>query len=115
MSLSLDAESLSLAAAPAVGTGAPRYLYRRLAPGELPRLNDLYNAYYRSHRPLEEAQWLYCANPHGNALIYAAFDQSGELAGMRPAIPYRLYWRGEERSAYEFADALVAVRHRNRG
>jgi hypothetical protein len=34
---------------------------------------------------------------------------------MRPAIPFRLYWRGEERVAYEFADALVARAHRGRG
>jgi GNAT superfamily N-acetyltransferase len=117
MSLSLEAESLSLpvTAPGAVAADLPSYIYRRLAMAELPLVNELYNAHYRVSRPLEEAQWLYSANPNGNAIIYAAFDESGELAGMRPAIPFKLYWRGEERSAYEFADALVAASHRNRG
>jgi GNAT superfamily N-acetyltransferase len=117
MSLSLDADSFSIPA-PARGAATgdlPRCLYRRLAAAELPRLNDLYNEHYSASRPLEEAQWLYARNPNGPALIYAAFDESGELAGMRPAIPFKLYWRGEERTAYEFADALVAERHRDRG
>lgn len=117
MSLSFEAQPLSLptAAADAAGKTRARYIYRRLSEAELPLLNQLYNECYRCQRPLGEAQWLYGASPNGKALIYAAFDESGELAGMRPAIPFKLYWRGEERTAYEFADALVAVRHRNRG
>jgi GNAT superfamily N-acetyltransferase len=91
------------------------YEYRRLDMAELPLLNDLYNACYRSERPLAEAAWLYAQNPNGPAVIYAAFDERGRLAGMRPAIPFRLSWRGRERMAYEFADALVDPAHRNRG
>lgn len=82
---------------------------------ELPLLNELYNAYYRSNRSLEEAVWLYANNPNGSAVIYAAFDQSGRLAGMRPSIPFKLWWRGQERMAYEFADALVDPRHQGKG
>ena len=81
---------------------------------ELSLLNDLYNACYQSDRPLPEAEWLY-RNPNGEPLIMAAFDESGWLAGARPAIPWRLSWRGEERIAYEFCDAVVASQHRNRG
>ena len=91
-----------------------RYSFRRLATSELPLLNALYNTCYRSDRPLEEAVWLYEKNPNGRAVVFAAFADDGELAGVRPAIPWRLVWRGQERSAYEFADALVAPRHRNR-
>lgn len=117
MSVTVDAESLSVAArppAPAPGAVA-RYAYRLLARAELPLLNDLYNENYRCRRPVEEAEWLYARNPNGSALIYGAFDENGALAGMRPAIPFQLYWRGESRVAYEFADALVSVRHRGRG
>jgi GNAT superfamily N-acetyltransferase len=114
---SIDAGSLSLpqAAAGAVRAEVPRYTYRRLTMNELPLLNDLYNQHYAGPRPLAEAEWLYAGNPYGESLIYAAFDESGALAGMRPAIPFRLYWRGQERIAYEFADALVGHAHRGRG
>jgi GNAT superfamily N-acetyltransferase len=116
MSTTFEAGSLSLPqAAGAVRAEQQRYTYRRLTMAELPLLNDLYNDSYPGHRPLEEAEWLYARNPYGESLIYAAFDESGALAGMRPAIPFRLYWRGEERLAYEFADALVAHAHRGRG
>jgi GNAT superfamily N-acetyltransferase len=93
----------------------PGYSFRCLAAAELPLFNDLYNACHGAGRPLEEARWLYGGNPNGEALVMAAFDQRGELAGVRPAIPWRLSWGGEERTAYEFADALVAPAHRNRG
>jgi GNAT superfamily N-acetyltransferase len=121
MSLSLEAGSLSVpAAVPASSAEAasaelPRYSYRCLASAELPLLNDLYNEHYRCQRPLAEAEWLYTRNPNGQALIYAAFDAAGQLAGMRPAIPFKLCWRGQERTAYEFADALVSARHQGRG
>ena len=91
------------------------YSFRRLAAAELLLFNDLYNACHQASRPLEEAQWLYGGNPNGEALVMAAFDQRGELAGVRPAIPWKLSWAGRERTAYEFADALVAPAHRNRG
>lgn len=96
-------------------SASARFDYRRLSMAELPLANDLYNAYYRAGRSLEEAVWLYADNPNGNAVIYAAFDRSGRLAGMRPSIPYKLWWRGEERMAYEFADALVDPRHQGKG
>ena len=123
MSTSAEADTLSLTPAATAVAGVqgalsaerPRYTYRRLTMAELPLLNNLYNESYPGHRPLAEAEWLYARNPYGESLIYAAFDESGALAGMRPAIPFRLYWRGEERVAYEFADALVAHAHRGRG
>jgi GNAT superfamily N-acetyltransferase len=123
MSTTVEADTLALTPAATtvagaqggIAAGRPRYTYRRLAMAELPLLNDLYNDSYPGHRPLAEAEWLYARNPYGESLIYAAFDESGALAGMRPAIPFRLYWRGEERVAYEFADALVAHAHRGRG
>jgi hypothetical protein len=123
MASTVDADTLALTPAATAVAGAqgaaaaerPRYTYRRLVMAELPLLNDLYNDSYPGHRPLAEAEWLYTRNPYGAALIYAAFDENGALAGMRPAIPFRLYWRGEERMAYEFADALVAHAHRGRG
>ena len=91
------------------------FSYRRLSMAELPLLNGLYNAFYRSDRPLAEAVWLYADNPSGNAVIHAAFDPDGQLAGMRPAIPFKLWWRGREHMAYEFADALVDPRHQGQG
>ena len=100
---------------PADRPASSRYSYRRLAMAELPLLNELYNTCYRANRPLEEADWLYRKNPNGEAIIMAAFDDDNELAGVRPAIPWKFVWRDEERTAYEFADALVAPRHRNRG
>lgn len=100
---------------PAATAALVRYSYRPLTMVELPLLNDLYNACYQTDRPLAEAEWLYKNNPNGPALIMAAFDESDELAGVRPAIPWKFSWRGEERTAYEFADALVAPQHRNRG
>jgi GNAT superfamily N-acetyltransferase len=116
MTTTVEAGSLGLPqAAGAARAESPRYTYRRLTMAELPLLNDLYNQSYACQRPLAEAEWLYARNPYGESLIYAAFDETGALAGMRPAIPFRLYWRGQERVAYEFADALVAHEHRGRG
>lgn len=92
-----------------------RYSCRRLAAAELPLLNDLYNVCYQADRPLAEAEWLFAGNPDGPPLIMAAFDPHNELAGVRPAIARKFCWRGEERMAYEFADAMVAPRHRKRG
>jgi GNAT superfamily N-acetyltransferase len=89
--------------------------FRRLRMAELPLLNDLYNAYYGAERPLEEAVWLYANNPCGTGVIFAAFDMTGRLAGMRPSIPFRLWWGGEERMGYELADALVDPRHQGKG
>lgn len=94
---------------------AARLHCRRLSLAELPLLNDLYNAYYQGNRPLEEAVWLYARNPNGSALIYGAFNERGDLVGMRPSIPFRLWWGGRERIAYEFADALVHPRYQRRG
>ena len=99
------------ARAPSTG----RLYYRRLGVEELPLLNDLHNAYYRRNRPLAEAAWLFAKNPHGSAVIYGAFSERGELIGIRPSIPFRLWWRGRERIAYEFADALVHPRYQRRG
>src|SRR5690349_8418110 len=113
MAFSVEADSL-VVPLPAAGAGA-RYAYRRLLPPELPLLNELYNENYQVQRPLAEAAWLYGPNPNGEALIYAAFDDSGRLAGMRPAVPIALDWRGEQRPAYVFADAIVARAHRGRG
>lgn len=107
--------NLNTTAPSADRAASPRYSYRRLSVAELPLLNDLYNACYQTNRPLEEAEWLYKNNPNGPALIMAAFDESNQLAGVRPAIPWKFSWRGQERTAYEFADALVAPQHRNRG
>lgn len=95
--------------------GAGRCYYRRLGVEELPLLNDLHNAYYRKNRPLAEAVWLFAKNPHGSAITYGAFSERGELIGIRPSIPFRLCWRGRERIAYEFADALVHPRYQRRG
>lgn len=94
---------------------AARFEYRRLDMAELPLLNDLYNAYYGADRPLEEAVWLYASNPCGTGVIFAAFDSTGRLVGMRPTIPFRLWWGGEERMGYELADALVDPRHQGKG
>ena len=91
------------------------YHFRRLQADELPVFNALHNVCHGVRRPLEEARWLYGGNPYGEAIVMAAFDQRGKLAGVRPAIAWRLACGGEERTAYEFADALVAPRHRNRG
>lgn len=88
---------------------------RRLGIDELPLLNDLYNAYYRRDRPLEEVSWLYAKNPHAAAVIFGAFNERGDLVGIRPSIPFRLWWSGRERMAYEFADALVHPRYQRRG
>ncbi|MEW6301896.1 MAG: GNAT family N-acetyltransferase [Verrucomicrobiota bacterium] len=107
-----DESKLAPVAEPAADSGG--YSYRWLTMSELPLLNDLYNACLRCDRPMEEAEWLY-RNPCGAAMIMAAFDAGGELAGVRPAIPWKLSWQGEERTAYEFCDALVDPRHRNRG
>jgi GNAT superfamily N-acetyltransferase len=101
--------------APPAAAAPARYSYRRLAMAELPLFNQLYNAYYGTDRPLAEAEWLYRDNPNGEALIMAAFDAAGELAGVRPALPWRILWQDRERTAYEFADALVGPRHRNQG
>jgi len=106
---------LDTTALPAHSAAAARYSYRCLTMAELPLLNDLYNACYQANRPLGEAEWLYRNSPNGPALIMAAFDEHGRLAGVRPAIPWKFSWRGQERTAYEFADALVAPQHRNRG
>ena len=94
---------------------APRYSYRRLDISELAKVNELYNACHVSSRPLAEAEWLYKDNPNGTAVIMAAFDENGELVGVRPALPWKFWWRGTQRSAYEFADAMVAPQHRKRG
>ena len=91
------------------------YHFRRLQAHELPVFNALHNVCHGVRRPLEEAQWLYGGNPYGEAIVMAAFDERGKLAGVRPAIAWRIACGGEERTAYEFADALVAPRHRNRG
>jgi GNAT superfamily N-acetyltransferase len=115
MAFSVEADSLVLQAPAAAGAGQRCYACRRLLPAELPLLNELYNQNYQARRPLAEAAWLYGGNPAGEALIYAAFDDSGRLAGMRPAVPITLDWRGEERPAYVFADAVVAPGHRGRG
>jgi len=94
---------------------SPLFRYRRLTTSELPLLNNLYNAYYSSNRPLEEAVWLYANNPNGPAVIHAAFDENGALAGMRPSIPFAVWWDGRERMAYELCDALVAPQYQRRG
>jgi GNAT superfamily N-acetyltransferase len=114
--------SLGSEIGPAPDAGLPparaaraRYTYRRLTMAELPQLNEVYNACYGRNRPLAEVEWLYRDNPNGEALIMAAFDADGELAGVRPALPWRIVWQGRVRIAYEFADALVAPRHRNQG
>jgi GNAT superfamily N-acetyltransferase len=99
---------------PAANRHPADYNYRWLEMAELPLLNSLYNECLASDRPLGEAEWLY-RNPNGDAMIMAAFDEAGELAGVRPAIPWKLCWQGRERTAYEFCDALVAPRHRSRG
>lgn len=91
------------------------YEFRFLAINELPLLNELYNRCYRFDRPLAEAQWLYRDNPNGPAVVSAAFDDRGRLAGMRPAVAWKVFWQGRERTAYQFTDALVAPEHRNRG
>lgn len=91
------------------------YEYRCLDLAELERFNDLYNVCYGSDRPIDDARWLYAENPHGPAVIFAAFDRLGALVGVRPAIPFRQTWGGRERTAYEFADALVHPEHRRRG
>ena len=103
------------AAASTQPRAGPAFHYRLLEKAELARVNELYNGYYAERRPLEEALWLYAANPNGAAVIYAAFDEAGKLAGMRPSIPYRVWWRGQERTAYKVADALVDPRHQRRG
>jgi GNAT superfamily N-acetyltransferase len=92
-----------------------RFYYRRLSVTELALLNALYNSYYRTNRPLDEAHWLYARNPYGVAVLEAAFDGRGQLVGMRPSVPFKVWWRGEERMAYEFADALVHPGYQRRG
>ncbi len=92
-----------------------RYTFRRLASTELPLVNDLYNKVYHSNRSQAQAEWLYQRNPYGAAIIFGAFDSSGQLAGMRPAIASRLFWRGQQKPSYQFIDALVAPEHRNKG
>jgi GNAT superfamily N-acetyltransferase len=116
MSLRSDTTGLvGPSTAPPAAAAPARYSYRRLAMAELPLLNQLYNACYGRDRPLADAEWLYGKNPNGEALIMAAFDGDGELAGARPALPWRIVWQDQQRTAYEFADALVAPRHRNQG
>lgn len=95
--------------------GGAGYRFGRLPLTDLPKLNALYNACYGVERPLAEAQWLYARNPAGPAVVFGAFDAAGRLVGMRPAIPFRQAWYGQERTAYEFADALVDPAHRGRG
>lgn len=106
---------MKASAQPAGSAASLRYNYRRLLMTELPLLNELYNRCYQSKRPLEEAQWLYKDNPNGEAVITAAFDDNNQLLGMRPAIAWKVFWRGRERIAYQFTDALVAPDHRGRG
>jgi GNAT superfamily N-acetyltransferase len=64
---------------------------------------------------LADAEWLYARNPYGEAIVFAAFTADGELVAMRPAAAHKFWWRGQERRAYQFVDALVAPEHRNRG
>ena len=92
-----------------------RYTFRRLASTELSLVNDLYNKIYHCNRSGAQAEWLYRHNPYGEPLIIGAFDSSGQLVGMRPAIASRLFWRGLQKPAYQFIDALVAPQHRNKG
>jgi GNAT superfamily N-acetyltransferase len=110
MRLGLNATTRS--AAPAASMP---YRYRQLTMDELPALNALYNACHGTTRPLAEAEWLFRENPNGPAVIMAAFDDEDTLVGVRPALPWKYVWRGVEHSAYEFADAMVAPSHRNRG
>jgi predicted GNAT superfamily acetyltransferase len=91
------------------------YTVRRLADRELPLANDLFNRWSPTHRSLAEADWLYRNNPYGEGIVFGAFDARDQLVGVRPAIAWRLVWRGHERMAYQFTDALVAGPHRARG
>ncbi|MGQ0523014.1 MAG: GNAT family N-acetyltransferase [Betaproteobacteria bacterium] len=110
MRLGLDATMRS-----AARTVGARYRYRQLAMNEIPALNALYNACHGTTRPLAEAEWLFRENPNGPAVIMAAFDDEDTLVGVRPALPWKYVWRGAAWTAYEFADAMVAPSHRNRG
>ena len=110
-----EAAQAAVALKPAAATMQHPYDYRRLELSALAEFNDLYNTCYGCERPLDDARWLYADNPTGPAVIFAAFDRLGGLVGVRPAIPFRQTWGGRERTAYEFADALVHPEHRRRG
>lgn len=106
---------LAASGAPPAGEALSRYQFRLLTPAEVTLLNDLYNRCYRLNRSLAEAEWLYRDNPYGEAIIWGAFSADGRLVGVRPAVPWRFFWRGQERKAYLFVDALVAPECRKQG
>lgn len=105
----------AIPASPASARAPTSYSIRRASIADLSSINDLYNRCFAASRPLAEAQWLYAQNPYGEAIIFAVFDAADELVGMRPAIAHRFLWRGQERRAYQFVDAVVAPEHRNQG
>ena len=71
-----------------------RYTFRRLASTELSLVNDLYNKIYHCNRSGAQAEWLYRHNPYGEPIIIGAFDSSGQLVGMRPAVAATLVRMG---------------------
>jgi len=99
----------------AVRGGFSSYTIRRLATHELPLANDLYNRCHQTDRSLAEAEWLYRSNPYGEGIIFGAFDSQDHLVGVRPTIPWRFLWGGQERQAYQFTDAVVAPEQRGNG
>jgi GNAT superfamily N-acetyltransferase len=103
------------ALAETVQDGLASYTFRRVASHELALANDLYNRCHQTNRSLAEADWLYRRNPYGEGIVFGAFDARGHLVGVRPTIGWRVFWRGRERRAYQFTDAVVAPEHRARG
>lgn len=60
-------------------------------------------------------EWLYCANPFGEAQVWLALDDSGEAVGAAAAFPRPVLVRGRQGRGCVLGDFCISERHRSLG
>jgi hypothetical protein len=79
----------------------------------------LIEALSRHLNPMADARrfdWLYKKNPHGEALVWMAFDEeNGEVVGSAAAFPRRVYLDTREETVWVLGDFCINSRYRSLG
>ncbi|MHC4941796.1 MAG: GNAT family N-acetyltransferase [Planctomycetota bacterium] len=74
---------------------------------EIGTLSRIYNEVYEKDEENKYLEWKYLANPHGEAIIWVAESDTGEIVGSLAFMPRRMRIRGDEYDTYHGADAMV--------
>jgi GNAT superfamily N-acetyltransferase len=82
---------------------------------EIGTLSRIYNEVYGKSEGDDYLEWKYLANPHGEAIIWVAESEGGEIVGSLAFMPRRMRIQGDEFDTFHGADAMVAEGWQRRG